>query len=211
MPLNQPTETASSGVGGLVSDSLPFPPDFASYETLSFDSYLSILGQGEVALFRRRQRVRFLENGVSVFIDRLWGEGVLLAGYSLSRGMGIIEALRTRKGYAMILSLPRRFKKGEVLTIETERRIVGGFANAKPYWELAMWAPTQRISLKVSMPSLLRMSDPEIVAPARGEMSFKKRGSDVTFAVGHPGVHVPYRLEWKWQRKSRARRSAPAN
>ena len=197
-------------MGGLLTDIPNFPPDVFLFETLSFNGYLRVLGEGGVAVFRRRQRIRFLDDGVGLFIDRIWGDGVLLAGYSVSRGIGIIEALRTDKGYALLLSLPRRFNRGDVLDIETERRIVGAFTDRDGYWELAMNVPTHLMSLHISVPPRRRMSRPEIVAPAKGDLSFKLRGSGAEFAVRGPAVHVPYRVEWRWKRKSRAIAARPS-
>jgi len=77
------------------------PLDWFPYETTEFHGQLEILDrQGRAAVFRRRQRVRFLENNVSLFIDRVWGHGVLFAGYS-GRHLRVIDIIKARKGYAI--------------------------------------------------------------------------------------------------------------
>ena len=77
------------------------PAECFRYETLKFSGRLEIMDRdGRVARFVRHQRVRFLEDRVSVFFDRVWGDGVLFAGYA-ARHMRILDAIPTRKGYVV--------------------------------------------------------------------------------------------------------------
>jgi hypothetical protein len=202
--------TSAAVIGELLADAPQFPSDIYPFETLSFESQLDILEENGAATFRRRQRIRFLEDNVSFFIDRVWGEGVILAGYSPGRGMSLVDSVRNEGRWALLLSFSRRFRKGDSVEIETERRIVGAFTESGGYWELAMNAPTRMLSLQVKSPRKRTVSEPEIVAPARGELSFKMSGADAQFVVKHPALHVPYRVEWRWKRKSRAISARPS-
>src|SRR3990172_7290352 len=129
MPLVDSKYDSEGGLGGLLSDTCDVPSECFRYETIWFHGRLEILDkEGRVAVFCRRQRIRFLEDGVAEFIDRVWGEGVLFAGYETG-SMSIIEAIATRKGYAVVLALPRAFARGETFEVVTERRIVGAFVD----------------------------------------------------------------------------------
>lgn len=121
------------GLGGLLTDIGEAPSECFRYETIWFHGRLEILDrEGRVAIFRRHQRIRFLEDGVAEFIDRVWGDGVLFAGYEV-RSMSLVEAIPTRKGYAVLLALPRAFVRGETFDVVTERRIVGAFIDCQAH------------------------------------------------------------------------------
>src|SRR3990172_9373757 len=167
-------QRSRTGLGDLFSDIYDAPRDVFAYETTKFTGRLEILDrERRVARFVRRQRVRFLEDGVSVFMDRVWGEGGLFAGYA-APGLKMLEPIRTPKGYVLPLQLPRPFGKGDVLDIVTERRIIGAFCQPLAYWDTAMSAPTDLISIEVVTPPGTHVRRPEIVAPARGDMDARQ-------------------------------------
>jgi hypothetical protein len=199
-----PTQTkdnraSQQGLGGLLSEVFDAPRDLFAYETIRFSGRLEILDPNtRSARFVRRQRIRFLEDGVSVFMDRVWGEGVLFAGYA-APGLKMLEPIRTPKGYVLPLQLPRPFGKGDVFDIVTERRIIGAFYHPLAYWDTAMSAPTELISIEVAVPPGADIRRPEIVAPARGDMNARQRQRSLEFRVARPAMNVPYKLAWSWQ------------
>ena len=187
------------GLGGLLSDTFEVPRDIFAYETIKFSGRLEILDrERRAARFVRRQRVRFLEDDVGVFMDRVWGEGVLFAGYA-APGLRMLEPIRTLKGYVVPLRLPRLFRKGDVFDIVTERRIIGAFYHPLAYWDTAMSAPTELVSIEVAAPAGTPIKRPEIVAPARGDMDARQRQRSLEFRVARPALDVPYKLAWSWE------------
>ncbi len=196
-PLAKPAKS-SSGLGGLLSDVFEAPREVFPYETIKFSGRLEILdAKTRSARFIRRQRIRFLEDGVSVFMDRVWGEGVLFAGYA-APGLKMLEPIRTPKGYVVPLQLPRPFRKGDVFDIVTERRIIGAFYHPLAYWDTTMSAPTELVSIEVAVPPGADIRRPEIVVPARGDMDAKELRRAVKFRVSRPAVNIPYQLAWSW-------------
>lgn len=174
------------------------PRELFPFETIKFSGKVEILDrEGHVARFRRRQRIRFLEDGVTTFFDRVWGEGVLFANYH-AKAMRLIDAIPTRKGYVVVLALPRPFKKGEVFEVETQRRIVGAFIYDWGYWDSTMAVPTERLQIDVLTPSGLNTRRPEIIAPAYGDFDASKTRGRLQLRVRHPAPSVPYRLRWDW-------------
>ncbi len=169
------------------------------YETIKFSGRLKVLDLDRtVAVFTRRQRVRFLEDGVSVLFDRIWGEGVLVGSY-LAPGLNMMEPIRTPTGYVLPLGLPRRFRKGETFEIVSYRRIVGAFCETRGYWETAMSKPTELIQITVVTPPGLAVRNPDIVAPPRGDMDLSKKPNSLKFRVARPAINGPYRLGWSWE------------
>ena len=187
------------GLGGLLADTCEPPSECFSYETIKFSGRLEILDRdGRVARFIRHQRVRFLEDGVSVFMDRVWGDGVLFANYAAHR-MRILGAIPTRKGYVVLLALPKPSIKGETFDIVTQRRIVGAFVDEDGYWESAMSAPTELLTIDVVTPRGRRFRHPEIVAPPRGDLHAEHSPQLLKFRAKQPALNVPYRLAWSWK------------
>lgn len=175
------------------------PKDAFPYETIKYGGRLEMLDkEGNVATFTRRQRIRFLEDNVAVFFDRVWGEGVLFANYS-AKSMRIIDAIPTTKGYVVPLALPRRFSKGEVFDVVTHRRIVGAFLPDMAYWDSAMHAPTELLALDVVAPRTRRFRSPEIIAPPTGDFDADASRGSLKLRVRQPALHASYRLMWAWK------------
>jgi len=170
---------------------------FFTYQTIDYDGRLDIGEGGRVAWFTRRQLIRFLRDNTTVFLDRVWGDGVLFAAYKTGSAP-IIDAIPARRGYVVILGLPRRFREGETFEIVTERKIVGAFADEDAYWELAMPAPTRSFDLKVSSRASRSMRAVQIVAPGLRGVDVRQRGRSLRLRVQEPAMYVPYRLEWRW-------------
>ncbi len=175
------------------------PRDSFQYETLSYGGRLDILDrEGRLARFTRRQRIRFLEDGVGTFFDRVWGDGVLFAGYT-TPGMRILDAIPTRNGYVVPLALPRPFRKGDTFEITTQRRIVGAFTDDLAYWDSAMHAPTEYLAIDVVSPHGRHFRAPDIVAPPRGDMDAKVHDRRLSLRLRRPALYTPYKLTWAWK------------
>lgn len=169
------------------------------FETISFRGRVDVLDRDrQVAVFRRKQRIRFLENNVAVFFDRVWGEGVLFANYQ-AKGLRIIDAFQASKGYIVALSLPKRFKRGDVFDIETERRIVGAFYKDQGYWDSAMSAPTKLLSIDIVTPPGVGIRAPDIVAPTRDGIDADHQRQRLRLRAKGPQTHVSYSLRWAWR------------
>lgn len=170
---------------------------FFGYETLEYDGQLEIGEGGRVARFARRQLIRFLEDDVTLFVDRVWGEGVLFAGYDAGSAR-ITDALTAGKGYVVLLSLPRRFQKGETFEIVTERKIVGAFTDRDAYWELAMFAPTASLNLHVSDRSARVIRTVHVSAADLSGVEAHQRNRSLRLKVDSPVLYARYRLDWRW-------------
>jgi len=170
---------------------------FYNYETVAYSSHLVIGQGGRVTRFIRHQRIKFLEDDVAVVFDRVWGEGVIFAGYDTGSAK-IVDAILARKGYVVVLKLPRNFRKGETYELNTERTIIGAFADRDAYWELAMAAPAKIVNLEVQAPTGRAMKDVEIVAPDIDGLSADSLEFSTRMKIVGPKLHVPYRIQWQW-------------
>lgn len=172
--------------------------EYFPYKTIKFSGQLEMLDQeGRVAVFRRQQRIRFLEDGVGIFFDRVWGSGVLFAGYSAA-SLRILEPIRTKDGYVLPLALPRMYARGETFDIVTTRRIVGAFIEEASYWDSAMSAPTDLLTIKVIGHRSRPFRHPELIVPQEGDMDATTSRNMFNFRVKHPATNIPYKLVWSW-------------
>lgn len=176
---------------------LDFIKGYFPYETTKYSGTLRFPGgRHEAAVFQRQQKVRFIEDGVGVFFDRVWGNGILFGGYS-APGLRILEPIRDAGGYILPLMLPRLFRAGETFTIVTKRKTIAAFYDALAYWETAMHAPTDLVSIKVIAESS-RLKTPSLIAPPRGDFGLKQGTHRLDFQVSRPALYTPYRLTWSW-------------
>jgi hypothetical protein len=169
------------------------------YETIKFSGTLSILDRSrQVALFFRTQRIRFLQDNVAHFIDRVWGDGVLFAGY-YAAGMRILDMLRARSGYLVLLGLPRPFHKGETFNVVTRRKIVGSVHFDEVYWQTSMPAPTELLSIRVLAPHGLTLHRPELSSPSLRNVEINSARRSLELRVREPVLHAPYEVSWHWK------------
>ncbi len=178
---------------------IPLPPEeLVPYETLSYSGRLELLDRaGTVAVFKRRQRIRVLAPRLSVFLDRIWGDGIVFGDY-WTGALEIIEVVHTRMGWVAILGLPRTYRKGETLEVRTERRIVGGFTQPIEHWESTMFAPTKWLSLEISGPATKRLNQPILSVPRSDDVDVDRTRESLSLVVREPASHMPYRVEWAW-------------
>jgi hypothetical protein len=169
--------------------------DFFPYETLDFATRLDVLDKKWVAArYTRRQRIRFLDDSVTIFFDFVWGEGIQFANYH-AHDLRIIDAIPARRGHVVVLALPRRFHRGEVFEVVIERKVVGAFFSEMNYWESLPHTPTKRLSIEVLAPRAATFRDPEIAVPANTKFDASVRGQRFLLKVKNP-AYAPYRATW---------------
>ena len=60
------------------------------YEILSYDTTLELVdSKGKTAIFKKRQRIKFLQDYISTFQDYAWGDGEIFADYKCSPGTAL--------------------------------------------------------------------------------------------------------------------------
>jgi hypothetical protein len=177
----------------------PSSEELFPYETLSYAGRLEFLDRTRtVAVFKRQQMIRVIAPRLTVFLDRIWGEGVLFADY-WTGGLPIVEAVRGKSGWVAILELPRSYRKGDIVQIRTERRIVGGFTQAVEHWDTTMFAPTKWLSLEICGAAAKHVRWPRITSPARAYPFVAHDSDSLRLVVRQPQADERYRLHWSWK------------
>jgi len=105
------------------------------YEVLKYESTLELkdLG-GKRATFKKREKVRYLQDNVIAYQDQAWGDGEILLNYRCTPGT---PGDRHRSGHKTHILVSRREVKnrGDVDEFNVEWQIRDGFLRRTGYWE----------------------------------------------------------------------------
>src|ERR1700752_2585592 len=106
------------------------------YEILDYDSTLDLVDpKGKTAIFKRRQRVKFLQDHILAFQDYAWGDGEIFGDYKCSPGV-IVDRYREGNQWNILISLRETKSAGEVIDFYTERTIKEGFTKDEEWWQV---------------------------------------------------------------------------
>src|SRR5215213_6940424 len=77
------------------------------YKVLDYDMALTLEDEkGSEAVFRRRQRIQFQQDGVGAILDHFWGDGITAAAYSTTAGR-IIDSFKDGTRRHLVIQLPQ--------------------------------------------------------------------------------------------------------
>lgn len=122
------------------------------YEVLEYESTLELKDrEEETATFRKREKVRYLQDDVIVYQDQAWGDGEILLNYRCTPGVPVD---RYRSGYKTYILISRREvrDKGDVDEFNIEWDIREGFLRQAEQWETHMTHRTRRLKINVVFP-----------------------------------------------------------
>jgi hypothetical protein len=177
------------------------------YEVLEYESTLELKDRrGENAIFRKREKVRYLQDYIIAYQDQAWGDGEILLNYRCTPGTPVD---RYRTGYKtfILISLHEVKNRGEVDEFNIEWGISKGFLVHTGFWATEISHRTKQVKTKVIFPK----SRP----PLRASILEKNRqrthalGNDsilelpdgrglIVWETNHPKLYEQYILNWEW-------------
>lgn len=142
-------------LAGIILQLLPF---FAQnrhhgvYEILEYDSTLELLDpRGQKAVFRKRQKVRFLQNHIIAFQDYAWGDGDIFDDYRISPGTAV-DRYREGDRWNILISLRSTKSKDDVEEFHIERQVRDGFTKGEEWHQVEIRHATKRLRMAVIFP-----------------------------------------------------------
>jgi hypothetical protein len=135
------------------------------YEVLEYESTLELKDrEEETATFRKREKVRYLQENVIAYQDQAWGDGEILLNYRCTPGTPVDWY---RSGYKTHILISRREvrDKGDVDEFNIEWDIREGFLRQAEQWETHMTHRTRRLKINVVFP---RSRPPRHAIPIEG-------------------------------------------
>lgn len=153
--------------------------DQGMYEILDYDSTLELRDKrGKLAVFKRYQRVKFLQNHIIAFQDHAWGDGSVFSDYRVSRGCAV-DRYKEGDRWNILISLRETKGRGDIEDFHFERTVKNGFTSSHEWWQVAVWHRTRRLRLSLYFPKG-RFCKRAVL---------QTRGKNKTFVFDHQHIH----------------------
>jgi len=177
------------------------------YDVLEHHTILELKDtKGEVAMVKRQQKVRFLQNYVAAITDHAWGDGEIFAEYDCLPGVPV-DFYQDGSRHTVLISLREAKSRGDVLKFVIRRKIVGGFRKPDESWETAIYHRIRHLSISIVFPkerrcqkaTVTQRSTSKTVALGRENLRFLGDGRQtLTWEIRNPRLHDRYSLKWRW-------------
>lgn len=177
------------------------------YEVLEYDATLELLDpQGQTALFRKRQRVRYLQDYVIAFQDFAWGDGNVLAAYQCTPGV-VVDRYREGDRWNVLISLRETRSVGDIDEFHIQRKIIAGFTASEEWWQGEMQNRTRHLKLSIIFPLGRRCQ--RAILCERNVRRTTSLGATffttlpdgrqlLTWETSRPRRFETYTLKWQW-------------
>ncbi len=177
------------------------------YEVLEYDSQLELTdSSGEKATFKKRQRIKFLQDNVIAFQDFAWGEGDLFKAYRCSPGT-VVDRYRDGDRWNVLISLRETKHSGDVEDFYIEQTVTHGFVRSDEWWQIEMQHQTRWLKLAVIFPPqrrcqhavlVERMQNRTIELDARNFTELPDGRQVLTWETKKPRRFETYTFQWRW-------------
>lgn len=172
------------------------------YEVLDYQSTLVLHDpEGLQATAVRRQRVRFLQNGVSALLDHFWGDGAAATNYEHTGGP-VVDTFSDQGVEHVVIQLKRAMARGEELEFGVARTIVGGFQKDEEWLETVVDHPVDRVMRTIVFPgdrpphnAVLKHEEDEVNLPL---IKLSNSKTIVTFDAPTRGQEAAFTILWRW-------------
>ncbi|MBN1991945.1 MAG: hypothetical protein JW953_04530 [Anaerolineae bacterium] len=177
------------------------------YEILDYDSTLELLDtKGKTALFKKRQKVKFIQNHILAFEDYAWGDGEIFADYQCSPG---VEVDRYQEGdrWNILISLRETKNSGNEADFYIERTAKNGFTKVEESFQSEIRHRTKRLRMRIIFPKNRRCQKATLVERSHHRtktlgpehfVSFPDGRQMVTWETEKVRRFEVYTIKWYW-------------
>lgn len=115
------------------------------YEVLKYESTLELKDRnGKRATFRKRERVRYLQDHIIAYQDQAWGDGEILLNYRCTPGVPVDQYRLGHKTYILI-SRREVKNRGDIDEFNIQWGMRDGFLRSTEQWETHVKHPTKPV------------------------------------------------------------------
>jgi hypothetical protein len=177
------------------------------YEELESEIELELLDtKGHLSMYRKRQKVRFLQDNIIAFQDQAWGDGDIFADYKCTPGFPVD---RYQEGYLyrVLISLRSTRNRGDIEQFHIDRTIKDGFTSAIETLQTDINHRTQVLKLSLifpgkRMPTSVKVIEHHarktiILGPEHQRLLPDGRWQ-ATWMIQKPYLFESYILRWEW-------------
>jgi hypothetical protein len=177
------------------------------FEVLEYDDTLELMDpKGEVAIFRRRVKVKYLHNNVIAFQDYAWGDGNQLADYKISPGH-VVDKYKEGGRWNLLVSLRETKNRGDVAEYYIERKVKNGFTKEVEWRQTEIWLKFDHIRLSIVFPTdrlckravLVERSTKRTTPLGQSNFSTLPDGRQILiWEKDRPRRSEVYTIRWEW-------------
>ncbi len=181
--------------------------DEGMYEVLEYESILELQDkEGKKAIFRKRKKVRYLQNNIIAYQDYGWGDGEYFQDYRARPGVKVDQYKAGYKTY-ILLSLREVKNRGDVDEFHIQWKIKNGFLKSDGFWETDVSSRTQHMKVSVIFPKdrppqSVRLVENNIqrtrILGADAVKQLVDGRYQVTWETNKPRLYEHYILRWDW-------------
>jgi hypothetical protein len=177
------------------------------YEVLEYESTLELKDiKGKRAFFRKREKVRYLQDNIIAYQDQAWGDGDILLNYRCTPGTPVDKYRPGRKTYILV-SLREVKNQGDVDEFNIQWEIANGFSRTKERWETEVRHRMRLLKIQVIFPKDRPPINVSLVEDTSNRVhifdkAHKARLPDgrwlISWEMHRPRLHETYILKWEW-------------
>ena len=175
------------------------------YEVLEYEMDLILHdAKGKNATYKKRQKVRYLQNSVIAYYDQAWGDGKILLDFKCSPGK---PADQYRLGHKTIIlvSLRKINARGDRDEFNIEWKMENNFLKNTDEWTTSIDHKTKHLKLNVIFPSTRPPQNLFVIEVNRQRYqkidNLKKMPNGdwkVTWEKKRPRLYEDYIIRWDW-------------
>ena len=171
------------------------------YEILDYQSTLILHDhKGIKATLERRQRIRFVQNGVAGIMDHIWGDGVVT--YYENEAGSLEDSFRDEGRRHLVIGLRRPMGRGESLAFRVRRAVMVGLTGDREWVETTIDHPVERLKHTIVFPKERPCQVAALHHEGRTIPLTVTRLADgktrVEFDLRRPSAQTPYTVRWSW-------------
>ena len=177
------------------------------YEILDYDATVELLdAKGKLALFKKRQRVKFLQDNIIAFEDYAWGDGDILADYRCTPGV-IADQYKEGDRWNILISLHDTKSVGDVEQFHIERTVKDTYVKKEEWLQTEIRRHTRRLKMSIIFPKKRRCQ--QAVLLQRSANRSTELGPEhfdtlpdgrqmIFWETAHAKGYEIYTLKWRW-------------
>ena len=177
------------------------------FEVLEYECTLELLDcSGKKADFKKRKKVRYLQDNIIAYQDHAWGDGKILQSYQCAPGKPVDRYRFDYKTYILI-SLREVKNRGDVDEFNIQWKMQNGFLKFNESWTTDIGDRTKHVHVSIIFP---KGRHPTRIAMVENHHrrthdlgnEYKKRLPDgrlrVTWEKKKPRLYEHYVIKWSW-------------